>query len=71
MRTKSAKMSLLRAIRFASVSALFILCFVGMAHAQLSEIGSIFEVDPTIALNGFALLSGAIVLLFETYRSRP
>jgi hypothetical protein len=42
-----------------------------MAHAELSEFGSIFEVDPTIALNGFALFSGAIVLLFQTYRSRP
>jgi len=45
--------------------------FSGIAHAQSSEISSIFEIDPAVALNGFAVLSGAIVLLFETYRSRP
>ena len=40
----------------------------GVALAQSSELGSIFEIDPAVALNGFALLSGAIVLLFEAYR---
>ena len=64
-------MTLVRAIRLAVVCAVFVLSFIAVAHAQSSELGSIFEVDPTFALNGFALLSGAIVLLFETYRSRP
>lgn len=43
----------------------------GVARAQSVEITSIFEVDPTLALNGFAVFAGAIVLLFETCRSRP
>jgi hypothetical protein len=64
-------MSLPRAIRFALLGTLFTLSFGGIAHAQCSECGSIFEIDPALALNGFALLSGAIVVLFETYRSRP
>lgn len=64
-------MSLPRIVRFALPAALFMLGFSGIAHAQSSEISSIFEIDPAVALNGFAVLSGAIVLLFETYRSRP
>ncbi len=64
-------MSLPRAIRFALPGILFTLSFGGIAQAQCSECGSIFEIDPALALNGFALLSGAIVVLFETYRSRP
>jgi hypothetical protein len=64
-------MSLPRAIRFALLGALLTLSFSGIARAQSSELGSIFEIDPALALNGFALLSGAIVLLFEAYRSRP
>ena len=59
------------ALRSLIVCILFVLGFSGIAHAQSFQLGSIFEIDPTIALNGFALLSGAIVLLFETYRSRP
>jgi hypothetical protein len=64
-------MSLPRAIRCALLCALLTLSFSGVARAQCSECGSIFEIDPALALNGFALLSGAIVLLFEAYRSRP
>ncbi|HLI82257.1 MAG TPA: hypothetical protein VKV03_19855 [Candidatus Binataceae bacterium] len=54
-----------------TASALFVLGYSGIALAQSFELGSIFDIDPTVALNGFALLSGAIVLLFESYRSRP
>jgi hypothetical protein len=50
---------------------LFALGLGGVAHAQSSELASIFEIDPALALHGFALLSGAIILLFEVYRSRP
>jgi hypothetical protein len=64
-------MSLARAIRFAVLSTLLMLSFSGVALAQCSECGSIMELDPALALNGFALISGAIVLLFETYRSKP
>ena len=64
-------MSLTRMIRRALPGALIALSLGGVAHAQSSELASIFEIDPTAALNGFALLSGAIVLLFEAYRSRP
>lgn len=51
-------------------AALFAFSVAGLADAQESA-SSIFEIDPATALNGFAVLSGAIVLLFETYRSRP
>jgi hypothetical protein len=37
----------------------------------MSLVRAFFELDPALALNGFALLAGAIVLLFETCRSRP
>jgi hypothetical protein len=60
--------------RPAYVAALVMLMIVGLggiARAQSFEISSIFEVDPTLALNGFAVFSGAIVLLFEACRSRP
>jgi hypothetical protein len=50
---------------------LFALGLGGVAHAQASELTSIFEIDPAVALHGFALLAAAIVLLFEAYRSRP
>ncbi len=50
---------------------LFALELRGVAHAQSPELASILEIDPAVALHGFALLSGAIVLLFEVYRSRP
>ena len=63
-------MSLFR--RFARLlpAVLIALSVAGIANAQESA-SSIFEIDPAVALNGFAVLSGAIVLLFETYRSRP
>ena len=64
-------MSLSRVSRLAVPGAFFALSAVGIAHAQFSEIASIFEIDPAVALNGFALLAGGIVLLFEVYRSRP
>jgi hypothetical protein len=64
-------MSPRRIIRFALIVALLVASFGGAASAQTPAIGSVFEIDPAFALNGFALLSGAIVLLFETYRSRP
>jgi hypothetical protein len=60
-----------RSLRFLTAGILFVLGFSGIVFAQSFQLGSIFEIDPTVALNGFALLSGAIVLLFETYRSRP
>jgi hypothetical protein len=43
----------------------------GIARAQSPEPSSFFEIDPMVALNGFAVLAGAIVLLFEVYRKRP
>jgi len=64
-------MLLFRMLRLALPSAFIVLGVTGVARAQSSELGSIFEIDPAIALNCFALLSGAIVLLFEAYRSRP
>ena len=60
-----------RALRFLTASLLFVFGCSGIAMAQSFELASIFDIDPTFALNGFALLSGVIVLLFETYRSRP
>jgi len=55
----------------AALVMLMIVGLGGIARAQSFEISSIFEVDPTLALNGFAVFSGAIVLLFEACRSRP
>lgn len=49
---------------------LLALSFSHLAHAQSSEFTSIFEVDPAVALNGFAILAAAIVVLFEVFRSR-
>ena len=64
-------MSLFRVLRRVLPGVLIALSITGVARAQCSGC-SIFEIDPAAAaLNGFALLSGAIVLLFETYRSRP
>jgi hypothetical protein len=64
-------MSLFRVLRLVLRGAFIALSVNGVARGQSSECGSIFEIDPVVALNGFALLSGAIVLLFEIYRSRP
>jgi hypothetical protein len=64
-------MSLYRTIRVAFVCAMLSLGFGGVALGQCLECGSIFAIDPAIALNGFALLSGVIALLFSTCRSRP
>jgi multisubunit Na+/H+ antiporter MnhB subunit len=58
-------------LRLVIPSALIALGVTGVARAQSSELASIFEIDPAVALNGFALFAGAIVLLFEAYRSRP
>jgi len=63
-------MSRFRSVRRLVPAVLFALSLTGIAHAQSPE-ASIFEIDPAVALNGFAVLSGAIVLLFETYRSKP
>jgi hypothetical protein len=43
----------------------------GIARAQSPELASIFEIDPMVALNGFAVLAAAIVLLLEVCRKRP
>ena len=64
-------MSTSRLAWLAAVIMAMIVTLGGIARAQSLEIPSIFEVDPTLALNGFAVLAGAIVLLFETCRSRP
>lgn len=64
-------MSLFQQLRRALPVAILLLSFGGVACAQSSELSSIFEIDPAVALNGFAVLAGAIVLLFEAYRSRP
>jgi hypothetical protein len=64
-------MSLFRTFRLTLICVVLALSWTAVAHAQCSDCESIFEIDPAIALNGFAVLSGAIVLLFETYRSRP
>lgn len=60
-----------RLFRYAFAVALLMLAMCGAAAAQASELTSLFEVDPVLALNGFAVFTGAIVLLFEAYRSRP
>ena len=64
-------MTISRVLRYASAATLITLALSGIAAAQSSEFTSIFEVDPTLALNGFAVFTGAIVLLFESIRSRP
>jgi hypothetical protein len=56
---------------FAAVIVVMIVALGGVARAQSLELTSIFEVDPTLALNGFAVFAVAIVLLIETCRSRP
>jgi hypothetical protein len=56
---------------FAAMVIVMIVALGGVARAQSLEFTSIFEVDPTLALNGFAVFTGAIVLLFEACRSRP
>jgi hypothetical protein len=66
-----ARSRLLRILRPALPTALIVLSFTTIARAQTPELASFFEMDPAVALHGFALLSGAIVLLFEAYRSRP
>ncbi len=63
-------MSRFRGLRRLAPAVIIALSVTGIANAQESS-ASIFEIDPAAALNGFAVLSGAIVLLFETYRSRP
>jgi len=62
-------MSLRRAACLILAIALFALSFGGIAEAQLFD--ALFQIDPALALNGFVALAGVIVLLFETYRSRP
>ena len=64
-------MSLFRGLRPMIFGAIIALGIKGVARAQCADCGSFFEVDPAVSLNGFAVLSGAIVLLFEAYRSRP
>jgi hypothetical protein len=64
-------MSASRVLRFVLSGTLIALGVTGVARAQSSELASIFEIDPAVALNGFALFAGAIVVLFEAYRSRP
>jgi hypothetical protein len=51
--------------------AILTLGLSGIARAQSAEYGSMLTIDPTIALNGFAILAGGIVLLFNGFRSRP
>jgi hypothetical protein len=60
-----------RCAYFAAVVIVIMLALGGAARAQSLELTSIFEVDPTLALNGFAVFAVAIVLLIETCRSRP
>jgi hypothetical protein len=60
-----------RALWMVLACAFIALSFGGIARAQSPEPGSFFEIDPMVALNGFAVLAGAIVLLFEVYRKRP
>lgn len=58
-------------LRLALPAAIVVLGLSTVVRAQTSELASVFEMDPAVALHGFALLSGAIVVLFEVYRSRP
>jgi hypothetical protein len=60
-----------RVFRLVLPAALLAFGVSGIARAQSSEFASILEIDPAVALNGFAVLAGAIILLFEVYRSRP
>jgi len=64
-------MSLSRVGWFSVACAILTLGLSGIARAQSAEYGSIFTIDPTVALNGFAVLAGGIVLLFNGFRSRP
>jgi hypothetical protein len=64
-------MSLSRAITIAFLCAALAISFSAVALGRCTECTSIFEVDPAVALSGFALFSGVVALLFETYRSRP
>jgi hypothetical protein len=64
-------MALLRTIRLALVCVLLTLSFSSIANAQCSDCESIFEIDPAVALNGFAVLAAAIVVLIEAHRSKP
>jgi len=66
----SARLALFRTFRMIFPAVLIALSVSGVGHAQSSEVSPIFEIDPAIALNGFAILAAAIVVLFEFFRSR-
>ena len=63
-------MSLSRIGLFSALCAILILGLNAVARAQSAEYGEMVSIDPTFALNGFAVLAGGIVLLFNGFRSR-
>ena len=65
-----ARMTVIRTLRLVLLAALIALSSSHLAHAESSEFSSILELDPAVALNGFAILAAAIVVLFEVFRSR-
>jgi hypothetical protein len=66
--SKSTRMAFFLRVGVASLSAVLLFCLGGVALGQWSKT---IDLDPTVALNVFALLSGAVALLFEICRSLP
>lgn len=66
--SKITRMALFSRVGVASLWAASLFCLCGVALGQSSRM---IDLDPTVALNVFALLSGAMALLFETCRSLP
>jgi hypothetical protein len=62
------RMALFGRVGVASLWAVFLFCLCGVALGRWS---GMIDFDPTLALNVFALLSGATALVFEICRSLP
>ena len=66
--SKSTRMEPFSTVGAAFLCAVLLFCLGGVALGQWSRM---IDLDPTVALNVFALLSGAVALLFEICRSLP
>ena len=66
--SESARVAHFGGVGVAFLWAALLFCLSGVALGQWS---GMIDLDPAVALNVFALLSGAIVLLFEICRSLP
>ena len=53
------------------VASLWVALLFGLCGVALGQWSGMLDLDPAVGLNVFALLSGAIVLLFEICRSLP